>query len=43
MKFEKRIQILSGKESDENNDEKSSHEILVCDPLASVLEFGNGD
>ena len=41
VKFEKREEFLSKKESEENHDGKPPHVIPVCDPLSSVLEFGN--
>ena len=43
MKFEKRKEFLSEKELDGNNDGKPPHLIRGCDPLSSVLEFGNGN
>ena len=43
MKFEKRKEFLSEKELDENNNGKPPHVFQIFDPLASVLEFGNGN
>ena len=37
------IKFLIQKELDENDDGKPLHVIPVCDPLVSVLEFGNGN
>ena len=43
IKFEKRKEFLSEKELDENDDRKPPHVIPVCDPLVSLVEFGNGN
>ena len=42
VKFEKREEFLNKKELEENYDGEPPHVIPVCDPLSSVLEFGNG-
>ena len=42
VSFDNRNKFLSENERKEKDD-KSPHGILVCDPLSSVIEFGNGN
>jgi hypothetical protein len=42
VSFETRNKFLSENKTKEKDD-KSPHGILVCDPLTSVIEYGNGN